>query len=83
MPATILTLGLTPGLILGQGMNPLDHVVNHPFWTVNGWWLWSAQTGNLVITLVIMGWLFPRFAMKSSTGPDPSAYAPLVRRIRK
>lgn len=57
-------------LTLGEGMNPLDHVVNHPFWTVNGWWIWSAQTGNLVITLFIMGFLFPRFAKRSSTGPE-------------
>jgi len=80
MPATILALGLTPGLLLGQGMNPLDHVVNHPFlWTESGWWIWSSQTGNLLITLIIMGFLFPRFAKRSSTGPEtegPERYLP-------
>jgi F-type H+-transporting ATPase subunit a len=71
MLATFTTLGLT----LGEGMNPLDHVVNHPFlWTADGWWLWSSHTGNLLITLFIMAYLFPRFAKRSSTGPEDEGY---------
>ncbi len=71
MPVTVATLGLT----LGEGMNPLDHVVNHPFlWTPGGWWIWSSHTGNLLITLVIMGFLFPRFAKRSATGPESDGH---------
>ena len=67
MPATMLTLA--------QQLNPLDHVVNHPFYvTAGGWWLWSSQTGNLVITLIIMAYIFPRLARRSSTGPDSQGY---------
>lgn len=63
MPPTMLTLA--------QGLNPLDHVVNHPFWvSESGWWLWSSQTGNLVITLIILAFIFPRLAKRASTGHE-------------
>lgn len=53
---------MTPMLSTLAALNPLDHVVNHPWWTPGGWWVWSAHTGNLVLTGLIMILLFPRWA---------------------
>ncbi len=51
--------------------NPVDHVVNQPFWIAgNGYWLWSAHVGNLIlsglITLVVLSYA----ASKIKTGPE-------------
>lgn len=54
--------------------NPVDHVVNQPFYKtnlfgLNNVWLWSAHVGNLVLsgllTILVMSWA----AKKIATGP--------------
>ena len=35
--------------------DPLEHVVNHPYAkTESGWWIWSSNQGNLVLSGLIM-----------------------------
>lgn len=64
MPASMYTLAAD---------SPVDHVVQHPFWSVNiggtEWWVWTAHTGNLLLTLVIMLVAFPWLAKRIATGP--------------
>ena len=54
--------------------NPLDHVVNHPFWWIEiggqNWWIWSSHIGNLFLVGAIMLWLFPKLASMVATGPE-------------
>jgi F-type H+-transporting ATPase subunit a len=50
--------------------NPVDHVVQHPFWNIGDWWVWTAHTGNLILTMLIMLLAFPWLARKIATGPD-------------
>ncbi|MEM1329265.1 MAG: F0F1 ATP synthase subunit A [Planctomycetota bacterium] len=65
--------GLGSGL-LPAAANPVDHVVNHSFVTVNGWWLWSAQTGTLLLagllTIIVGLWL----AKHVATGPESEGH---------
>ncbi|MEM7622324.1 MAG: F0F1 ATP synthase subunit A [Planctomycetota bacterium] len=51
--------------------NPVDHVVNH-VWAKSpeGWWLWSGQQTNLVISGLIMLFLGPWIAKEISTGDE-------------
>jgi F-type H+-transporting ATPase subunit a len=51
-----------PSILTLAAENPLDHVVNHAFITVDGWWVWSSHVGNIVLTGLIMALLFPRLA---------------------
>jgi F-type H+-transporting ATPase subunit a len=50
--------------------NPVDHVVNHPFFKVGEYWVWSAHVGNLVLSAVIILILIPWFASRVATGPE-------------
>ncbi len=50
--------------------SPVDHVVQHPFWKIDGWWVWSAHTGNLILTMIIMLAAFPWLARKIATGHE-------------
>ncbi len=54
--------------------SPVAHVVQHPFFSVNvggtNWWVWTAHTGNLVLTMVIMLIAFPWLAKKIATGHE-------------
>lgn len=51
--------------------NPISHVANHPWYiSEGGWWIWSAHTGTLVLSGVIMVLLFPWLARKIETGPE-------------
>jgi F-type H+-transporting ATPase subunit a len=51
---TVSFLNFVPSSLLGAA-NPVEHVVNHPFWvTEGGWWLWSAHMGNLVLSALIL-----------------------------
>lgn len=54
--------------------NPLDHVVNHPFWWVEiggqNWWIWSSHIGNVFFVGLVMIWLFPKMASLIATGPE-------------
>ncbi|MBS0195650.1 MAG: F0F1 ATP synthase subunit A [Planctomycetes bacterium] len=65
-------MSFAPLLILAeeQKMDPVAHVVNHPFLkSDSGLWLWSAQTGSLVLsailTVIVLYWA----AGKIATGP--------------
>lgn len=58
MPASMYTLAAD---------NPVDHVVQHQFLTVDGWWVWTAHTGNLLLTMVIMLAAFPWLARQIAT----------------
>ncbi|MBX3357157.1 MAG: F0F1 ATP synthase subunit A [Phycisphaeraceae bacterium] len=58
-------------LAAGGSVNPLDHVVDHPFITsASGYWIWSSNVGTLVLSGLIMIFLFPLFARRISTGPQ-------------
>jgi len=61
---------MAPTLILAEEANPLGHVVNHSWWqSADGVWLWSAQTGTLVLagllTVIVLLWA----AKHIGTGP--------------
>lgn len=61
---------LTSFLTLAEA-NPLEHVINHKWWvSPGGYWLWSSNQGNLVLSAIIlifgMGWV----AKKVATGPS-------------
>ncbi|MCC5823122.1 MAG: F0F1 ATP synthase subunit A [Phycisphaerales bacterium] len=60
---------LSSSLMLAAA-NPADHVYNHPFWvTEGGLWLWSAQQGTLVLSLIIIVIVGLWFAKQVQTGP--------------
>lgn len=51
--------------------NPVEHVVNHVFTrSADGWWLWSAHVGNLVLSGLILIILGPMVAKRIATGPE-------------
>ena len=60
---------LTPFLTLAEA-DPLGHVVNHP-WFVNdqGYWIWSGNQGNLVLSAIILIFGMMWVGKKVSTGP--------------
>ncbi len=67
---SLLSTGVLMPLLFAAGANPLEHVKNHP--TVvseDGWWIWSANQTNLVLTGVIMLVLGPWLAKQIRTGP--------------
>ncbi len=49
--------------------DPVAHVVNHKATEVDGWWVWSSNMGNLVLSALIMivGGLYA--ASRIATGP--------------
>ena len=62
--------GLMGTLTLAAG-NPVGHVTNHPWLIVDGWWLWSGNQTNLIISMIIclaIGW----FAVKEIRTGDAS-----------
>mgnify|MGYP006266634465 CR=1 FL=1 len=65
--APLISPWLTPGPTLGAE-NPVDHVVNHAWLTVDGWWVWSANATNLVLAGLIMCTLGPWVAKRIQTG---------------
>jgi F-type H+-transporting ATPase subunit a len=60
--------------------NPLPHVLNHKWWVVDGWWIWSAIQTNLVISGLIMIALGPWIARKVATGPESEGHGRFVTR---
>jgi len=51
--------------------SPMGHVVNHPFtYFGDGWWLWSAHVGNLILSGLILIIVGPMVARRIATGPE-------------
>lgn len=51
--------------------SPIGHVVNHPFtYFGDGWWLWNAHVGTLVLSGLILIILGPMVAKQIATGPE-------------
>ena len=68
-------------LVLAAG--PADHVVNHAWWkSADGWWLWSGNQGNLVLSgiILILGFLW--FARQVRTGPESQGSERYLTRSR-
>lgn len=55
---------MIPSLLTLAASNPVEHVVNHyTVKTADGWWIWSANQSNLVLSGVIVlvgGWIAAR-----------------------
>lgn len=50
--------------------DPVAHVVNHKATEINGWWVWSSNMGNLLLSALILlvgGWYV---ASRIATGPE-------------
>ncbi len=60
--------------------NPLPHVLNHGWWKVGDWWVWSAIQTNLVVVGLIMIVLGPWIARRVSTGPESEGHDRYVTR---
>lgn len=63
--------------------SPADHVYNHRFWTSpDGWWLWSGNQGNLILSAIIlmagMWWV----AKRVQTGPESEGTGRYVTKNR-
>jgi F-type H+-transporting ATPase subunit a len=57
-------------LLTMAAANPVGHVVNHPFVVMDGWWVWTGNQGNLVLSGLIMLLLGPWIARHVSTGSE-------------
>jgi F-type H+-transporting ATPase subunit a len=62
-----LTLAAAEG---GAGPDPVGHVIAHPFWSINGWWVWSSAIGNMALAGLIMLLLGPYVAKRIASGPE-------------
>ncbi|RMH11692.1 MAG: ATP synthase F0 subunit A [Planctomycetota bacterium] len=58
----------------GDKPNPLPHVLNHPWWYVGDYMVWSAIQTNLVISALIMLVLGPWIAKSIATGPESEGH---------
>lgn len=57
-------------LVTLAASSPADHVYNHRFWvSENGFWLWSGNQGNLVLSLIIIVVVGLWFSKQVATGP--------------
>ena len=62
--------------------DPLGHVVNttHESFIVNGWWVWSANQGNLVLSGLIVALVGMWAASRIRTGPSSEGSEAYVTR---
>lgn len=60
--------------------SPLPHVLNHWWWKIGDWWIWSSIQTNLVITALIMLILGPWIARHVATGPESEGHDRYVTR---
>lgn len=68
---------------LAAGDDPLQHVVNHPaIKSADGYWLWSGNQGNLVLSGLIMILVGLWAASKIKTGPAAEGSGAYVTRSR-
>lgn len=70
---------MMPSLTLAAS-DPVAHVINHPWWVVDGWWVWSSAQTNLVLSGLIMVVLGLLMAAAVSTGPESQGHARFVTR---
>lgn len=62
---------LTLVLAAAEGKpDPVGHVIAHPFFTIDGWWVWSSAIGNMFLAGVIMLLVGPYVARRVATGPE-------------
>jgi F-type H+-transporting ATPase subunit a len=66
----------------GGGADPVGHIIAHPFFTIDGWWVWSSAIGNLVLTGIIMLLLGPYVAKRIATGPETEGDARYLTKNR-
>ena len=62
--------------------DPVSHVINHPIWEVDGWWLWTSAQTNMVLAALIM--VFGGFivAKAVSTGNEGEGHARWITKSR-
>lgn len=60
--------------------NPTYHVVNHWLFRLDGWWIWSANQTNLVLSALIILLLGPWVARRIATGPSADGHDRYVTR---
>lgn len=64
-------VGRVAGLAVGVADSPADHVYNHVFHKNEaGYWLWSGNQGNLVLSLLILVGVGAWVGGKIRTGPE-------------
>ncbi len=69
-------------LTLGAS-DPVAHVVNHKaIATPDGWWIWSANMGNLLVAAIILLTVGPWVARKIATGPESEGSERYLTRSR-
>ncbi len=66
--------------VLTLAESPVSHVINHKFWVIDGWWVWSSAQGNLLLTAIIMLILGPYVASKIATGGEDEGHDRYVTR---
>jgi len=62
-------------MLLAEAANPVSHMVNKPFVTIDGWWVWSAHVGNLVLAGIIVVLLGRWAASRIDVGPESEGSA--------
>jgi F-type H+-transporting ATPase subunit a len=60
---------IEPVLILAAA-DPVAHIVNHAWYSIDGWWIWSGNMGNLVLSALILLTVGPYVASRIATGPE-------------
>lgn len=64
-------VGRVAGSAVGVADSPADHVYNHVFYKNEaGYWLWSGNQGNLVLSLLILVGVGAWVGGKIQTGPE-------------
>ena len=68
--SALQTTGVSPGATLAAADNPIAQVVNQAFYSINGWWIWSAHTGTLLLSMIITVGMLWFAARHIGTGPE-------------
>lgn len=61
---------LLANLFTVAASDPIAHVVNHKAFDIDGWWIWSGNMGNLLLSALILCMVGPWVASKVKTGPE-------------
>ncbi|MBK7404704.1 MAG: F0F1 ATP synthase subunit A [Phycisphaerales bacterium] len=71
------------GFFMLAETDPSAHVWNHVFWKLpNGFWLWSGNQGNLVLSALILIFGMMWVAKRVATGPESEGAEAYVTRNR-